>query len=262
MPLSIYNDKRGVNFLKNINNLIKDEKTLFVVNHSGGKDSQAMFLYVSSLIPKERIYVIHASLGEIEWPGTIEHIKNTIGEHDFKVVSHAKGETLLTLAEKRGKFPSPSQRSCTSQLKTGPIDKEIRHELKRRGLLKVVSCMGMRAQESSARAKQPVFKLDENNSKAGRSWYRWLPIHAWAKNEVFEYIKFFNQKPHWAYEKGMSRLSCCFCIMSSKNDLKTAAKLRPDLLEKYDKLEKKLDQTLMMPSKKHGKKFLKDIVDD
>jgi hypothetical protein len=35
----------------------------------------------------------------------------------------------------------------------------------------------MRAQESSARAKLETLQLNQKNSKAGREWYDWLPIH-------------------------------------------------------------------------------------
>jgi len=36
---------------------------LFVVNHSGGKDSQAMMLLIEQLVPREQIMVVHAALG-------------------------------------------------------------------------------------------------------------------------------------------------------------------------------------------------------
>ena len=47
---------------------------LFVVNHSGGKDSQAMFLYLFGLVPKEQLLIIHAVLPEVDWPDIESHI--------------------------------------------------------------------------------------------------------------------------------------------------------------------------------------------
>ena len=35
----------------------------FVVNHSGGKDSQAMAAYVRSFVPDDQILILHAPLG-------------------------------------------------------------------------------------------------------------------------------------------------------------------------------------------------------
>lgn len=58
----------------------------------------------------------------------------------------------------------------------------------------------------------------------------------------------------------MSRLSCAFCIMSSEHDLKIAAKWNPELLEKYNEFEDRLNHTLIMPTKKNGKRTLKQII--
>ncbi len=48
---------------------------LFVANHSGGKDSQAMLIRLLEVVPAARVLVVHASLGEMEWPGALEHAK-------------------------------------------------------------------------------------------------------------------------------------------------------------------------------------------
>ena len=50
---------------------------LFVVSHSGGKDSQAMLIEVRKIVPASQILVVHADLGEVEWPGTLEHAAAT-----------------------------------------------------------------------------------------------------------------------------------------------------------------------------------------
>jgi 3'-phosphoadenosine 5'-phosphosulfate sulfotransferase (PAPS reductase)/FAD synthetase len=162
-------------------------------------------------------------------------------------------------------FPSPSQRQCTSDLKRGPIEKQIRAIVAKRKALRqvgweiVVNCMGMRAEESPGRAKLNEFSYSNRNSKAGREWYDWLPIHDLKVGEVFAAIEAAGQKPHWVYAAGMSRFSCCFCIMSSKADLVTAAKLNPTLYKRYVDLEKSTGQVMMMPSKTRGRQSLEDI---
>ncbi|MCF6256187.1 MAG: phosphoadenosine phosphosulfate reductase family protein [Gammaproteobacteria bacterium] len=222
-------------------------KALFIVNHSGGKDSQAMFIKVRALVPRAQIHVIHAHLSGVEWEGVIEHIFETCEGFSTQVVKANK--TLFEMARHRQKWPSPKYRQCTSDLKRGPIEKAIRHELKKRGLFLVVNCMGLRAEESSNRAKKEVFKYNLRNSKAGREWYDWLPIHDYVVDRVFSTIEDVGETPHWAYEAGMTRLSCCFCIMASKRDLRTAAMLYPELYAEYVALEKEIGHTLMMPSK-------------
>ncbi len=45
---------------------------LVAISTSGGKDSQAMTIVLSRIVPRDRIVVVHAPLGEVEWPGTVE----------------------------------------------------------------------------------------------------------------------------------------------------------------------------------------------
>lgn len=222
---------------------------LFVVNHSGGKDSQAMAAYLRGLVPASQLLVVHAHLEEVEWEGSQEHIRATIGDLPFIVAEPAS--TFFEMVERRQKFPSPQQRQCTSDLKRGPCEREIRRYLAQHpehgGL--VVNCMGMRAAESPGRSKLQAFKHNPRNSKAGREWYDWLPIHDWTADQVFAAIADAGQEPFWTYAAGMTRKSCCFCIMASADDLACAAKLRPALYAKYVATEQRLGFTLQMSGK-------------
>ena len=238
-----------------------DRGALFVVNHSGGKDSQAMLLHVRRHVPASQILVIHAHLPEVEWAGTIEHIKATIDDLPF-IVAQAR-KTFFEMVDHRRMWPSPATRQCTSDLKRGPIEREIRRYLADHpefgGL--VVNCMGLRAAESVGRAKKDAFKLNKRNSVAGREWYDWLPIHALHTLQVFAAIAVAGQRPHWAYQEGMTRLSCVFCIMASESDLKTAAKLNPELARRYAAKERELNHTMSMPANGQ-RRFLDEIVGD
>lgn len=224
---------------------LRDRGALFVVNHSGGKDSQALFLKVRALIPKAQIIVVHSILHEVDWPGIDTHIENTV---DVPVYYVAAAKGLLEMVEQRGKFPSPAIRQCTSDLKRGPTETFLRRFLKLHPEFhdRVVNVMGLRAEESSQRAKLIPWQRSQRNSKAGREWYEWLPIHGLTESEVFKAIRDAGQKPHWAYAKGMTRLSCCFCIMASDQDLRTAAQLRPALYRRYAALEKQINFTMAM----------------
>lgn len=230
---------------------------LFVINDSGGKDSQAMKVLITQAVPHNQLLIIHSHLPEVEWDGSVEHITANAQGVPVKVVTAVK--TFLDMVEHRGAFPSPKYRQCTSDLKRGPLEKGIREELKARGLSLVVNCMGMRAQESNNRAKLEVLKLNNRNSKAGREWYDWLPIHHLTTREVFLTIKNAGQRPFWTYAEGMERKSCVFCIMASDNDIKTASRLKPELAKRYMDLEERLGVSMQMP--RGGKpRFLKDII--
>lgn len=220
---------------------------LVALNHSGGKDSQAMTILLSRLIPREQLLAVHAPLGEVEWPGTIEHIEDTLPSSVPLIFAPvASGKTLLERVEERGLWPSSSARWCTSDFKRSPIERELRRHLKAHPRFggRIVSAMGMRAEESPSRAKLTPWRRSERNSKAGREWFDWLPIHALETGDVFRIIAEAGQVPHWAYGAGMSRLSCSFCILASRADLRRAAELRPGLYRDYVALERRIGHTL------------------
>ncbi|WP_151776464.1 phosphoadenosine phosphosulfate reductase domain-containing protein [Acinetobacter nosocomialis] len=198
---------------------------LFVINHSGGKDSQAMMIKLLEFVPKEQILVVHASLGLMEWSGALELARDQAAAAgvDFLVAKAKKSflDMVLRRFSERPEvpsFPSPKYRQCTSDLKRGPITREIRRYAKANGFNRIVNCVGLRAEESSNRAKQIIFKPVAENGRAGRAWHDYLPIHSLTTNEVFQTIKNAGQSPHWAYQDN-DRLSCITCIMGSSKDL-------------------------------------------
>lgn len=225
---------------------LRDRGALFVLSHSAGKDSQAMTIAVRALVPDAQLLVVHADLGEVEWDGNLDHIRATTAGLDLVVAQPAS--SFFDMVDRRGMFPSAANRQCTSDLKRTPIDREVRRYLRDHpefgGL--VVICMGMRAQESTSRAQLATFKRSNRNSKAGREWFDWLPIHDMTADQVFASIAAAGQVPHPAYAAGMSRLSCCFCIMASAADLTTAARLKPALYARYVAKERELGFTLSM----------------
>jgi 3'-phosphoadenosine 5'-phosphosulfate sulfotransferase (PAPS reductase)/FAD synthetase len=230
-----------VEALRMVKDLVR-RGALFVVSHSGGKDSQAMLIVVRKLVPDSQILVVHADLGEVEWPGTLEHAAQTSKGLPF-VVCRA-GKNLLGMVKQRGMWPSPKYRQCTSDLKRGPITKTIRAYAKERGRSLIVEAWGLRAQESGGRAGKPLLEQPPDKNKANWEWYVWLPIHRMTVDQVWNTIHAAGQKGHWAYGKGMSRLSCSFCIMSNKSDLAIAALERPELFAKYEALEKEIGHTV------------------
>lgn len=232
-----------------------NQRALFVVNHSGGKDSQAMMIRLLALVPREQLIVVHAALGDVEWEGALELAEKQAGDAGVPFIIARSVKTFLEMVEHRFKvrpgpnspcWPSATNRQCTSDLKRGPIEREVRRYAKAHGFTTIVSCMGIRAQESAGRAKQSAFRLNERGSIAGRTWYEWLPIHTLSTKDVFATIHGAGQVPHWAYAAGNERLSCVFCIMGSARDLANGAKHRPDLLAKYVEIEERTGYTMHM----------------
>ncbi|HHQ6598102.1 TPA: phosphoadenosine phosphosulfate reductase family protein [Serratia fonticola] len=217
---------------------------IFYASHSGGKDSQAMYALMCQHIPSDQIVVVHASLGEAEWPGVIDHINATIC-HQLNVVEASK--TFLEMVERRGMWPGAQHRQCTSDLKRGPIEKFIRHDMAKRGGGIAVNCMGLRAAESATRSRRSPFKANRRQTVKKRAVWEWLPVFSLSTAEVFQMIADAGQKPFWAYEQN-ERLSCVFCIMGSRNDLRHGAEKNPKLYRRYVELERKIGHTMFMKS--------------
>lgn len=261
--------------LPSIDELIADG-ALFVANHSGGKDSQAMLIRLLERVPASQIVVVHASLGEAEWEGALEHAQAQAENAGLPFIVARSVKTFFEMVEHRyavrpgpnsSCWPSASLRQCTSDLKRGPIEREVRRfanpgkfgrsgqtstdvrqvcpgEPGHQGYSKIVTCMGIRAAESPARSKQVPFRRNERNSIAGRDWFDWLPIHDMSTDAVFETIHAAGQQPHWAYAAGNQRLSCVFCIMGSPTDIAHGARQRPELFAKYREIEERTGYTM------------------
>jgi len=226
---------------------------LFVLNDSGGKDSQAMVIRVARHVPREQLLVVHASLGEVEWKGALECAEDHARIIGAPFIVARAAKTFLDMVEHRfatrpevPSFPSSEHRQCTSDLKRNPIEREVRRYMKAHGFNRIVNCMGLRAAESPARSKAKRWDKNKGQSKAGRSWFNWLPIHHLTTEEVFETIRDAGQQPHPAYAAGNARLSCVFCIMGSAGDARNGAVHNPDLYERFVNTELRTGYTAHM----------------
>lgn len=226
---------------------------LFVANHSGGKDSQAMLICLLDQVPAAQVVVVHASLGEHEWEGALELAETQARNAGLPFIVARSVKTLFEMVNHRytvrpgpnsSCWPSSSNRQCTSDLKRDPITREVRRYAKAHGFSRIVTCMGIRAAESPGRAKRAIMSRSERNSIAGRDWYEWLPIHRLSTAEVFAAIARAGQSPHWAYAAGNERLSCVFCIMGSARDIANGARHRPELLARYLEIEERTGYTM------------------
>ncbi len=74
-----------------------------------------MTILLARIVPRDQLVVVHAPLAEVEWPGTVEHIENTIPAGVPLIFARtASGKTLLDQVEERGKWPGIRQRWCTA----------------------------------------------------------------------------------------------------------------------------------------------------
>ena len=221
---------------------------LILVNTSAGKDSQAMLDYVvaqadAAGVDRSRIVCFHADLGRVEWAGTADLAAEHAAHYGLRIVTIARPQgDLLDHIEARGMFPSSAARYCTSDHKRGQAYKALTMlvaELHLGRPARVLNCMGLRAEESAARAKRTPVRYDRMASGKGtvRQVTEWLPILDWTVAQVWERIAQAGTNAHPAYAAGMPRLSCCFCVLASRSALVLAAQLAPALAAEYAAVE-------------------------
>lgn len=249
---------------------VADPATLLLVSISGGKDGQAMLAAVAKAHRRQgwrcRLEAVHAALGpEVEWPESLPHchkLCDALGI-PLHVVGYEGGllgrmEKRLISIQAKGQvqpfWPSPSARYCTSDTKTKPIEKLIRHLVPNGG--RVVQAIGIRAEESTTRAAKLPCQM--HFGLASREAITWHPVLDWPLEEVWKacgtsgaeiahrralYASERREEAlagatvHPAYVYGNERVSCVYCIMGSKNDLQTGYREHPEMLDPYLALE-------------------------
>lgn len=280
---------------------------LVVLNSSAGKDSQAMIDFMVRLanqqsFPLSRVRVVHADLGRCEWAGTrqlaelqarhyglqfeaAEAVNKAGDEQDLIDQIIRRGDKLKAEALETGEplkpaFPSSTTRYCTSDQKRGPCQKvitrwcsELEVEL---GVseVKVLNCLGIRAEESGPRAKKNPWEYNKGAStkvltkwrdakgkvrsvtkrtklpEGAETWevqkrrvQNWFPIFDKTALWVWSTIKASGCAYHWAYDIGMPRLSCIFCVFAPQSALTLAALYNRNLLETYIQVEDRVGTT-------------------
>lgn len=222
---------------------------LIVVNSSGGKDSQTALRVVCLEAQRAgvlaRVVVQHNDLGErVEWPGTRALAEQQAAHYGVRFeVRSRPGIDLLDDVERRGMWPDAARRWCTSDHKRGPGRTLLTALVRELGLdrpARVLYVYGFRAQESSARARRAPLILNASASNGRREVWDWHPIHHWTTDEVWADIRTSGVPYHPAYDQGMSRLSCSFCVLASRTDLLTACRLRPDVAREYAAVEERI----------------------
>lgn len=227
-----------------------------VLSVSGGKDSEAMTKAVLSYLATHqltnRVYMVHADLGRMEWAETPEYMQTMSRRYNVPLHIVSRDHDLLEGIERRAEklagqnkpaFPSSAARYCTAGWKRTVINSWLGHTFNRDTT--VVQCIGLRRDESKARSKTPDSCNNELASAPtkGRNVLNWYPIAAWSTVEVWESLGVSPERlaevqaapngSEWAYHPayayGNSRLSCALCVLADKTDLTNGATHNPEL---------------------------------
>lgn len=214
------------------------------IGTSGGKDSSAVAIrlvdHLKSVGHAGEVVLIHSDLGCIEWQESLPQCERLAKRLGLElIVTRRPAGDLMDRWEQRWNncltryadlscvklipcWSTPSMRFCTSELKTAQICSVLK---KRFPDQPIISVTGIRHDESANRAKMPCCQVQPKLCKKDVTGYNWNPIITWTTPQVYEYLEQVNEPLHEAYTSfGLTRVSCCYCIMSSGPDLIAATR--------------------------------------
>lgn len=228
-----------------------------VVSVSGGKDSTATCLLLRELgIPYDAIFmdtgwelpetydyirdVLPGIVGPIRWlradiplPPDLEAIAQ-----DFEQRLGVPGggappySAMVRAILQKSMFSARVRRFCTQVLKTWPSAAYLRGHPD-----EPVSVVGIRAEESEARAKMSRWEwMDEYDCEV------WRPLLDFTLEDVISIHRRHGVAPNHLYIRGASRVGCAPCIFASKLEIRMLHSIAPDRFEVIRDLEKVVAQ--------------------
>jgi 3'-phosphoadenosine 5'-phosphosulfate sulfotransferase (PAPS reductase)/FAD synthetase len=203
-----------------------DGKTI-VASVSGGKDSAAMSLWLTEHgLEHRRVWA------NTQWEAQVteDYIRGPLTAKLGPIDEVAGPRGFEELAIHKGMFPSRLKRFCTTELKVKPIQRymaAIDDDL--------VNAVGIRADESAARAKMTRWEWNESFD----CWV-WRPMLEWTMDDVVAIHKRHGLLPNPLYLQGASRVGCWPCINARKSEITLVAETDPARVDRIRALEQRV----------------------
>lgn len=189
----------------------------YFLGFSGGKDS--VVLYDLSERSGVKFQAWYSCTG-IDAPELVKFIKN---EYPSVKFAYPK-ESFFKQLVKRG-YPTKFTRWCCDFLKKDPTKNVgLNHRL-----------MGIRAEESSARAKRNII----DKMKRGHQII-YKPLFHWLEWEIWEYIESHELSYCKLYDEGFDRLGCVVCPFLTPKKMKFHKERWPQIYNAFEKSMRKL----------------------
>jgi 3'-phosphoadenosine 5'-phosphosulfate sulfotransferase (PAPS reductase)/FAD synthetase len=199
-----------------------------IASVSGGKDSAALSLHLRELgIEHDRVFM------DTGWEheATYEYLRGPLTKVLGPITEiRSKIGGLEDIVRKKGMFPSRTRRFCTEEAKVFPMRDYILAA--QEDGTEVVNVVGIRAEESAARAAMPEWE-----ESATFDCLIWRPILRWSEAEVIAIHKRHGLPPNPLYLMGASRVGCWPCIFARKSEIRLIADKDPARIERLRVLE-------------------------
>lgn len=202
-------EKTAMNFISKVHETYEAQGMAFVVAFSGGKDSLATLDLVARILSPDSFYVVFGNTG-MELSATLRSVERA-KDHWSSLVFH-EAKSHLDTCDSWKEFGPPGRRLrwCCSVHKSVPtilLLRGITHNYD----VKAVVYDGVRAEESSARALRDEVSVGSKNINQ----INCSPIFKWNTAELYLYLLRRNILFNDAYRKGLFRVGCIICPMSS-----------------------------------------------
>lgn len=187
---------------------------------TGGPKVETVVADFTKQLARHREYIL------TKWPE--QGISQEVVD-EAAALNEPTGNPYLDLCILKGRFPSRMAQFCTSELKEIPITTQVVLPMLKNG--PVLQWLGIRADESRNRAKQPRFNRHDTGCMV------WRPIFRWSVQDVWDIHRKHGLSPNPLYAQGMGRVGCMPCINCRKDELRGIADKFPEHIDKIRRWE-------------------------
>lgn len=207
---------------------------------TGGPKIETVRADFTRQLAQHREYVLR------EWPK--QGISDEIVQ-EAAALHEPTGNPYLDLCISKGRFPSRMAQFCTGELKEIPIVTQVVFPMLAEG--PVLQWLGIRADESRNRAKQPRFNRHDSGC------YVWRPIFRWTVEDVWKQHAKHGIPPNPLYAMGANRVGCFPCINCRKEELRLIGERFPAHIDRIERWE----NVVKAANKRRSATFLPAVTD-